>query len=528
MGDGYRIRPLQHYRMTRTARLFPFLGAFLALLLAGCSSSSKTVRIPEGSEEARSAWVRAHAPQVDREFRAVWVATVANIDWPSAPGLPTFQQQEELLDILDRVTQLGMNAIILQIRPTADAMYASDLEPWSWYLTGENGRAPDPAWDPLAFAVEEAHRRGLDLHVWLNPYRAWHPTAPDTLAEHHVANRFPDAVHRYGTQRWMDPGSPEIADHSFAVMMDVVERYDIDGVHMDDYFYPYAVNDAEGNKVEFPDSLTWARHGEGLARDDWRRQNVDRFIERVYSGIKERKPQVLFGLSPFGIWRPGYPEGVTGFDQYAGLYADARKWLRMGWVDYFTPQLYWNLASAGQPYEPLLTWWLGENVTHRHIWPGNAIYRADEGEDRAWPVQEILDQVAVTRRLPGATGNVFFSMQALRPDDRDMSDSLRTQLYPEPALVPATTWLGAAVPAAPTAEKRVLTGRTHVRLSPGDAEPVRNWVVQLLGPDGWKTHILPGPTRVLDADLLEGNLALVVRSVVRLGLESEPVVLLLP
>jgi uncharacterized lipoprotein YddW (UPF0748 family) len=510
----------------RVRLLFPVL--WVALLLAGCSASTETVRLPDGPEAERLAWAKSHAPRVDREFRAVWVATVANIDWPSRPGLPSNRQQEELLDILDRVVQLGMNAVILQIRPTADALYDSPLEPWSYYLSGANGQAPEPAWDPLAFAVDEAHRRGLDLHVWLNPYRAWHPTAPDSLAADHVVNRFPDAVHRYGTQRWMDPGSPDIADHSFAVIMDVVDRYDIDGVHMDDYFYPYAVNDAQGRRVDFPDSLTWAAHGEGLDRDDWRRRNVDRFIERVYFGIKERKPHVLFGLSPFGIWRPGYPEGVTGFDQYAGLYADARKWLREGWVDYFTPQLYWNLESAGQPYEPLLTWWLGENRTNRHIWPGNAIYRADEGEDRAWPVQEILDQVTVTRRLPGATGNVFFSMQALRPDDRDMADSLVTHLYPEAALVPATTWLGAAVPAAPTIEKRVLAGRLHLRMTPGDAEPVRNWVVQLLGPGGWSTRILPGPTRILAADDLEGYAALVLRAVGRLGLESEPVVVSLP
>ena len=513
--------------MTRTAQFFLHPGLLLALLLAGCSASSGVVQAPEASENIDAAWIRANAPHVDREFRAVWVATVANIDWPSTPGLPTHLQQEELLDILDRIGQLGLNAVILQIRPTADALFESRLEPWSFYLTGVNGRAPEPVWDPLAFAVDEAHRRGLDLHVWLNPYRAWHPTAPDSLAENHVANRFPDAVHRYGTQRWMDPGSPEIADHSFDVIMDVVDRYDVDGVHMDDYFYPYTINDAQGQRVEFPDSLTFAAHGEGLERDDWRRRNVDRFIERVYFGIKERKPHVLFGLSPFGIWRPGHPEGVTGFDQYAGLYADARKWLRLGWVDYFTPQLYWNLASTGQPYEPLLSWWIGENETHRHIWPGNAIYRADEGDDRAWPVQEILDQVAVTRRLPGATGNVFFSMQALRPDDRDMSDSLRTELYPEPALVPATTWLGAAVPAAPNAEIRVLAGRTHVRLMPADAEPVRNWVVQLYGLHGWQTRILPGSVRILDADLLDGNAAVLVRAVGRLGLESEPVVLML-
>ena len=513
--------------MMRNA-LLPILGLFF---LSACASSGTMHRpafIPGSTDEARLEWVRTHAPHVDREFRAVWVATVANIDWPSAPGLSSLDQQEELLDILDRVRLLGMNAIILQIRPTADALYRSDLEPWSYYLTGGNGVAPDPEWDPLAFAVEQAHERGLDLHVWLNPYRAWHPTAPDSLADNHVANLYPDAVHRYGSQRWMDPGSPEIADHSFNVIMDVVERYDIDGVHMDDYFYPYTINDADGNRVDFPDSLAYARYGEGLDRSDWRRRNVDRFIERVYFGIKERKPWVLFGLSPFGIWRPGHPEGIRGFDQYDGLYADARKWLRFGWVDYWTPQLYWSLDSAGQPYGPLLDWWVSQNVTHRHVWPGNAVYRADEGEDRAWPVEEVINQIERTRQTPGASGNVFFSMQAFRPDDQAVSDTLLIDAYATPALVPETTWLGADRPAAPVAEVRTLAGRTHVRVRPGDDQVVRNWAVQVHGPDGWTQHVIPGSTRVLDWDGLSESQAIVIRAVGRLGLESEPIHLLLP
>ena len=514
-----------------SVRIPAWLPALVALFVGACGSTSSIspgITLPEGSEDEQLAWVRAHAPHMEREFRAVWVATVANIDWPSAPGLSARQQKEELLDILDRVRLLGMNAIILQIRPTADALYASDLEPWSYYLTGANGEPPEPVWDPLSFAVQEAHARGLDLHVWLNPYRAYHPTAPDLLADHHVANRFPEAVHRYGTQRWMDPGHPDIAEHSFRVIMDVVERYDIDGVHMDDYFYPYAVTGSDGRRVAFPDSLTHAAYGEGLSVDDWRRRNVDRFIERVYFGIKERKPHVLFGLSPFGIWRPGYPEGVRGFDQYEGLYADARKWLRFGWVDYFTPQLYWSLDSSGQPYEPLLNWWVGENRTHRHIWPGNAIYRADEGEDRAWPVQEVIDQVRVTRATPGAGGNVFFSMQALRPDDQSMADSLITEVYARPALVPATTWLGAEAPARPVVERRMLAGKSHVRLVPADDTVVRTWAIHLLKPGGWKAHVLPGSRRVLDGDMLVGVSAIVVRAVGPLGLESEPVHLVVP
>lgn len=510
--------------MIRTART-SLLPLVLVLFLSACASTSS---IPGADDTRQIERIRASLPHLDREFRAVWVATVANIDWPSQPGLPAHKQQSELVDILERVRMLGLNAVILQIRPTADALYYSELEPWSYYLTGEDGKPPEPFYDPLAFAVNEAHRRGLDLHVWFNPYRAGHPTASDTLAGNNVINRFPDAVHDYGSQRWMDPGAPEIADHSFAVVMDVLERYDIDGIHMDDYFYPYAVRDEDGNTVPFPDSVAYGQYGDGLSLSDWRRRNVDQFIERVYAGIKERKPWVLFGLSPFGIWRPGHPEGVTGFDQYEGLYADARKWLRNGWVDYYTPQLYWSLDSEGQPYGPLLDWWVGENVTNRHIWPGNAIYRADPGPNKAWPVREVIDQIERTRATAGASGNVLFSMQAMRPDDVQLSDSLFMATYAEPALPPPTTWLGGQSPGAPSLEARSFLGRTHVAVAPSDAVPVRRWAVQVLGPSGWTHHILPSSQRTIDADLLENADAVAVRAVTRLGYESEPSILLLP
>lgn len=510
--------------MTSTHRRAYLAPLLLAVFVSACSSSG-----PVGwtGDFGSADHLLNRLPHVDREFRAVWVATVANIDWPSEPGLPVHRQQSELIDIMDRVRLIGMNAIILQIRPTADAFYQSDLEPWSYYLTGENGRPPEPLYDPLAFAVEEAHRRGLDLHVWFNPYRAGHPTASDSLAANNVVNQFPDAVHDYGAQRWMDPGAPEIADHSYAVIMDVVERYDVDGIHMDDYFYPYAVSDEDGNEVAFPDSATYALHGSGLALADWRRKNVDDFIERVYAGIKERKPWVLFGLSPFGIWRPGFPEGVRGFDQYEGLYADARKWLRNGWVDYYTPQLYWSLDSDGQPYGPLLDWWVGENVTNRHIWPGNAIYRADPGPNKAWPAREIVEQVARTRTTPGASGNVFFSMQALRPDDQLLPDSLLDTVYGEEALPPATTWLGGDTPSRPFLDARRLGGRAHVAISPGDDVAIRRWAVQVYQEGQWTLHVLPASTRTIPPALLEHADAVAARSVTRLGRASEPAIVLI-
>ena len=491
-------------------------------------SSSNGRSVDTRPAEVRIAELTETLPRIEREFRAAWVATVDNIDWPSEPGLPVFQQQAEMLEILDRAKAIKLNAIVFQVRPTADAMFISDLEPWSYYLTGNNGLAHDPVWDPLAFTIDEAHRRGIELHAWVNPYRAWHPTAPDTLSQRHVSNQYPDAVHRYGAQRWMDPGASITEEHSFAVIMDIVDRYDVDGIHMDDYFYPYGVNDEQGNKVDFPDSLSWAAYDGPLALEDWRRSNVDHFIERVYSGIKERKPWVLFGISPFGIWRPGHPEGVTGFDAYEGLFADAKKWLEQGWVDYWTPQLYWPLESKGQPFGPLLDWWVGENRTNRHMWPGMGVYRVDPSGSNAWQVGEVVDQIRRTRTTTGASGNVLFSWRSLRLGDPVVGDTLVTDVYEKPALTPRTTWLGSRAPSAPTITLDSLAGRPQVRLRPGDDVEVRVWEVHRFMDGVWQSEVLPGTQRLLPAAWIGQADAIVLRAVNRLGLESEPSFVLLP
>ncbi|HWL40671.1 MAG TPA: family 10 glycosylhydrolase, partial [Gemmatimonadaceae bacterium] len=297
------------------------------------------------------------APPVRREFRAVWVASVRNIDWPSKPGLSTQEQKDELIGILDRSAALRLNAVILQVRPAADALYASPYEPWSEYLTGRMGKAPDPYYDPLEFAVNEAHRRGLELHAWFNPYRARHPSSRSPASRDHISRTHPSLVKTYGTHLWMDPGERLIREHSIKVVLDVVKRYDIDGVHIDDYFYPYQVLDKNKKVVPFPDDASYRRamkKGPKLERDDWRRQNVDHLIQRMYDEVKKVKPWVLVGISPFGIWRPGNPPGVVGLDQYATLYADAKKWEQEGWLDYLTPQIYWQVESKGQPYAKLL------------------------------------------------------------------------------------------------------------------------------------------------------------------------------
>lgn len=389
-------------------------------------------------------------PPPAREFRGVWVATVDNIDWPSKRDLTTEQQKVELEAILDKCQELNLNAVILQVRPSCDALYPSTLEPWSEFLTGKQGRSTNPAWDPLAFAVQEAHYRGLELHAWFNPYRAKHPAMKGDLAPSHIANTNPDVVKTYGKYLWLDPGEPIVQKRSLDVMLDVVKRYDVDGVHMDDYFYPYPVKDAKGRNVPFPDDrsyTTYRTDGGKLSRDDWRRKNVDDFIQALYQGVKKQKPWVKVGISPFGIYRPGQPEGIkAGIDQYAELFADCKKWLREGWCDYFTPQLYWPIKQTAQSYPKLLDWWITQNVKKRLIWPGN--FTGQIGEKQAnWPVQEVLDQIEITRKAKGATGNVHFSMKSLLQNWKGIGEALVKGPYKDKALVPSIrpgeTWNGA-------------------------------------------------------------------------------------
>ncbi len=434
-------------------------------------------------------------PDAPREFRGVWVATVDNIDWPTRPGLPVAEQQAELRAILDRAALLNLNAVILQVRPTADAFYASPYEPWSAYLTGAQGRAPEPFYDPLAFAVEEAHRRGIELHAWFNPYRAFHPTAQGELAANHISRTHPEVVHPYGDLLWMDPGEPVVVEHSLRVILDVVARYDIDGVHLDDYFYPYPVTDSLDQKVPFPDSTSWMRAveaGNTLTRDDWRRQNVDRFVERLYGEVKAAKPWVKVGISPFGIWRPGNPATVKGFDAYAEIYADAKKWQQAGWVDYFTPQLYWAIASTGQSYPALLAWWAEQNTMGRHLWPGNYASRVMFEGDSAWEPEEVAEQVRVTRAQPGATGNVLFSMKVLRDTTSVLGERLAAEVYAAPALVPASPWLGGGAPAAPSLSVEHAGNRLALTMTPGGGEAVWVWVVRTRRGATWTLDVVPG------------------------------------
>ena len=477
------------------------------------------------------------APLVRREFRGVWVASVANIDWPSRPGLSTWEQQEELVHVLNRALALGLNAIVLQIRPAADALYASPHEPWSEYLTGRQGVAPEPEWDPLVFAVEEAHRRGLELHAWFNPFRARHPSATSEPAATHVSRRQPELVLTYGRHLWLDPGLAAARAYSIRVIADVVRRYDIDGVQIDDYFYPYKERDSSGTLLEFPDSVSWTRYvadGGALSRDDWRRGNVDAFVRDLYRAIKRTKSRVKFGVSPFGIWRPGNPPTIQGFDPYEQIYADARKWLAEGWLDYFAPQLYWPIQPPAQSYPTLLAWWAQENVKQRHLWPGNFTSRVGATDSaRRWMPGEILEQVRLTRQMPGASGNIHFSMKVFLENRDSIGTQLGRDAYAESALVPPTRWLDSVPPRKPVIAAHVdtATGGMGLRMRPGGKEAIWRWVVHVRVSDTWTSHVLPGWQRA-HALTVDGGAPwpdeVLVSAVDRLGNESRVVRVRLP
>ena len=464
-------------------------------------------------------------PDVTREFRGVWIATVHNIDWPSRRNLTTAAAQRELIAILDAARDLGLNAVVFQVRPAADALYASDLEPWSDYLTGEQGRAPDPYWDPLQFAIDEAHARGLELHAWFNPFRAGFVAKKAQPAPSHVIRRRPDLVRRYGTHYWMDPAEPDARAQALAVISDVVRRYDIDAVHLDDYFYPYQERDARRRLIQFPDDATWRLHGmqTGLTRADWRRANIDRFVEQLYDTVHRIKPHVRVGISPFGIWRPGHPETVRGLDSYTELYADSRKWLTNGWADYYAPQLYWKTYAPQQDYATLLQWWSDQNRHGRHIWAGN-IPNSISGGSRGWRASEIVEQIRLTRDQPGATGNIHFSASSLLRNPDGLSDSFRSQIYAEPALVPASPWLSPGRLVAPTVSLRQdpTNARTTVELEP--ASSTATWIVRTRSGSTWRTRLVPGRVSEVQVEWVNGRAPdiIAVSAVDRAGVEGEP------
>ncbi|MDB6109708.1 MAG: hypothetical protein JWR69_1458 [Pedosphaera sp.] len=480
----------------------------LSLAVLTCAAAASPAYVPST--------VTPPAPQ--REFRGAWVATVANIDWPSKPGLPVDQQKAELIAILERASKLNLNAVVFQVRPACDAMYASKIEPWSYYLTGAMGQAPKPYYDPLAFVVAEAHKRGLELHAWFNPYRAGHPSNKSPISANHISKTHPNLVRQYGEYLWLDPGEKEVQDYSLRVVMDVVNRYDIDGVHLDDYFYPYKVNDPQKKEIDFPDQASWKKYGinSKLSRDDWRRENVNSFVQRLYQSIKTAKPWVKLGISPFGIWQPGNPPQIKGYNAYEKLYCDSRKWLVNGWMDYCAPQLYWGIQPPEQSYPVLLKWWAEQNPKHRNLWPG-----IDSGKvGGKWKPEEIINQVRLTRNQSVAPGNIHWSMKCLMENRGGLATEVGKELYAAPALVPPSPWLGTNSPSQP---KLAVHSGNKLKWEPSGTDKVSWWVLQTKSAGQWNTSIFPGAARTEKFTGSPDTIA--VTAIDRCGVASPPTVL---
>lgn len=458
-------------------------------------------------------------PVPEREYRAVWIATVDNIDFPSRKGLPPEKQREELLATLDLAKKLRLNAVIFQVRPMTDAVYRSAIEPWSEFLTGEMGRPQQ--FDPLEFIIAEAHKRGILVHAWFNPYRAYHPAAK-TISADHISKRRPDLVRSYGRYLWLDPTDDEVKAHSLKVVLDVVRRYDVDGIHFDDYFYPYAERDASGNRIEFPDGDNWQKYLTSvkagklrpMSRSDWRRWHVNSFIESVGREVKRVKPDVMYGISPFGIWQPIPDRGITGFNAYEELYADARKWLQDGTVDYFSPQLYWETARQGQSFPVLLNWWKEQNTRRRHLWPGIATYRI--GSTKTFTANEIADQISLTRTSTETRGAIQFSFKWLARDLGGIRATL-DNVYKRDAIIPESPWIKVERPRSPKVTVERDARYVKARWTERGERRAFWFVVYAKDGSGWSYSILPASESSITLSAGRNIEKIRVKSVDRLG-----------
>lgn len=430
-------------------------------------------------------------PNVAREFRGMWIATVLNLDFPSKQNLTADQQKAELIKLLDLAEELKMNAIIFQVRSMGDAVYFSEIEPASPFLTGELGKKLE--FDPLKFLIDEAHGRGILVHAWFNPYRATSPYYKGEYTGNHLTILHPEWVRSYSNFKMIDPGVKEASDYVTNIVKDVVKRYDVDGIHFDDYFYPYP----DSQQTDFPDEETYEAYkktGGKLSKPDWRRKNVDDFIQNVSVEIKKIKPAVMFGVSPFGVWQQNDSLGITcGTCSYDVLYADSRKWIQEGWVDYFTPQLYWSSTKTGQQFPTLLKWWHNENKKKRHLWVGIAPFKIGEANYTDYSAKEIETQIGMTRSLLGDNaGTIHFRALSLAENKDNVKDYLRDKVYRGNSLIPLTPWIKINSPKVPEiSTNKQANGNILAVWKNNDTNASFRWILYWNDGKGWKYNNLP-------------------------------------
>ena len=382
------------------------------------------------------------------EFRAVWVATVNNIDWPSSKNLSVQQQKDEFIKLADLQQKIGMNVLIVQVRSAADALFPSVYEPWSEFLTGKQGLPPTPFYDPLAFMIAETHRRNMEFHAWLNPYRAVFDIKSSSIEKYHITKQKKEWFLTYGDKKYFNPALQEVRDYFIKIVLDIINRYDVDGIHVDDYFYPYKIP----GKV-FPDLKYYIKYNNGLSKDDWRRSNCDSIIKQLWQAINAAPRRVKFGISPFGVWRNIEKDKLgsntnAGQTNYDDLYANILLWLKKGWMDYCVPQLYWERGHELCDYDILLNWW-AKNAYNKHMYVGHALYKA--GTTKGYrDLNELPNEIINLRLQNNIQGSVYFSSSNFSKNINGWKDSLQLNYYNTPAIVPPMPWIDNIKPLPPS------------------------------------------------------------------------------
>ena len=405
----------------------------------------------------------AQAQSPKRELRAAWIATVANIDWPAKQGLSSEEQQQQFISRLEKLKKIGCNAVIVQIRPCCDACYPSDIEPWSHFLTGQQGQAPTPYYDPLEFMIAETHKRNMEFHAWFNPFRALMDCRKNPNPPSHVTRAHSPWIIAYGGKSYLDPGIPEARNYVVNVIKDVVERYDIDAVHLDDYFYPYRIG-----KTPFNDKKSYTQYGKGMDKENWRRDNVNKFIAQLSKTIRAEKPYIKLGISPFGVWRNSNRDPAEGSETHAGqtcyddLYADVLLWMKKGWIDYLMPQLYWEHANHAAAFGTLLEWWNNHSYG-RHIYYGLGVYHLSEPKSH-YSVKEMMWQLNDIRAATSAnSGYSFYSAISFDKIGPAFANELSGNFNRYPALPPRMPWIDSIAPEPPVVSNGA-SGKTPTTL----------------------------------------------------------------